>query len=403
LKQTTIPSYEAMKRLTKSTLSSVIVDMIAKYPKTGSEILFIWADITKDPELNNIRGLELTGALIEEANQIHVKYFHLLKTRIGRWNNHKCIQFIIINLNPSVGWVKDMFYDNWVNDALPERYYFEEFEVRDNDSLLEEYVQGLEDLPEEEYKRFVSNRWDYSDIPNQLIKYEWYKQCILDEYEIKPGDRAILAGDPAWEGKDSTVLGRMHGNHFGWWEEYPKQDPDLTGDLMANRAKEYHIDDNDVVVDPIGIGAATVLRLRNHKGIEPDMFYAGAAASDTDGLLALFNKRSEAHWLLREGMRQEEVTFEHHASFQKQVLAIKYIIDEKKIRILGKKEIKKEIHESPGHVDVAMMLVHKHYTTAAGLTSALLQQQVKRVTGAQLLTRAQRERREIIKQSSLGI
>lgn len=394
LKQTTIPSYEQLKRKTKSVNDSYIIDMSARY-KTGSEILFVWADITKDPDLNNIRGLELTGALIEEANQINVKYFHLLKTRIGRWNNHKCHQFILLNLNPSVGWCKEIFYDNWVDGTLPERYYFEEFKVSDNDSLHKDYVRGLDDLPEEERKRFVLNRWDYSDIPNQLIKYEWYKQCVLDQYEIKIGDRAMLAVDPAWEGTDETMLGRMHGSHFGWWEEYAKQDPDFTGDLAVERAKEYNIAQNDIIVDPIGLGAATVLRMRNHLKVEPDLFYAGAAASDMEGLLALFNKRSEAHWFLREFLRKQEGTFHHHPRFQKQVLAIKYIIDEKKIKIIGKKEIKKDIHESPGYVDIAMMLVHKFYTSVVGAESAIFKDQLRETPSGAISSRAQRERREI--------
>lgn len=403
LKQTTIPSYKKMKALTRSDGDSVIVDMVARYPNTGSEIVFVWADIAKDPELNNIRGLELTGALIEEANQIDPKYFHLLKTRIGRWNNEKCKQFILLNLNPSIGWCKDLFYDKWCDGTLPSNAYFEEFWVHDNDSLSVDYVQGLEDLPDEEYKRFVKNRWDYSDIPNQLIKYEWYKQCILDEYTIGKTDRCILAVDPAWEGNDATGLGRMHGSHIGWWEEYPKQDPDFTGDLAAARADEFHIADNDIIVDPVGLGAATVLRLRNHLKIEPDLYYSGAPAEDTDGILAIFNKRSEAHWLLREALRKQEITIQHHPSFQKQALAIKYTIDEKKIRIAGKKDIKKEIHESPTYVDLATMLVHKHFTTESGLAKQLLDRQTSNFVGAQLFGRAQRERNQIIQKQKFDV
>ena len=136
----------------------------------------------------------------------------------------------------------------------------------------------------------------------------------------------------------------MHGNHIGWWEEYAKQDPDFTGDLAAARAKEFHIADDDIVVDPVGIGAATVLRLRNQHNVEPDMYYSGQPATDSQGILAIFNKRSEAHWMLREALRKEEITLEHHPSFQKQILAIRYTVDEKKIRILDKKSIKKDIH-----------------------------------------------------------
>lgn len=402
LRQTSIPSYEAMKRKSKSVNDSYMLDMTAKYPKTGSEIMFVWADSTKDPDLNNIRGLELTGCLFEEANQIDARYFHLAKIRVGRWNNHKCKKFIMLNLNPSIGWVKDLFYDPWSSSSLPPRYYFEEFS-EDDITLGEDYKQGLADLPEEEYKRFVKNRWDYSDIPNQLIKYEWYKQCVIESYQIKSTDRSILAIDPAWEGDDDTVFGRMHGTHIGGWEAYPKQDPDVSGTLGYERAKEYGILEGDLIVDPIGVGAATALKLRNDHKFEPDLFIAGAAPENTFGMLEMFNKRSEAHWLLREAMRLNEITIEHTPGFQKQCLALKYSIDEKKFRVRPKNEIKKEIHESPGYVDVATMLIHKFKTTTSALTGELMSRQNERYVKVQAMSRAQMERAKLIRQSRMEV
>lgn len=102
LKQTTIPSYKRMKFESRSVGESIVEDMRAQY-KNGSEILFNWADVRGDPDLNNIRGLEVTGVLFEEANQIDKRYFEAAKMRVGRWNNHLCPAFIFLNLNPSLG------------------------------------------------------------------------------------------------------------------------------------------------------------------------------------------------------------------------------------------------------------------------------------------------------------
>lgn len=402
LKQTTIPSYNQMKKASRSVGFSYISDMKAIYPKTGSEILFIWADVSKDPDLDNIKGLELTGALIEEANQIDKRYFELLKTRIGRWNNEDILPFIMLNLNPALGWVKDLFYDNWRNNTLPEGHYFEEFNVEDNDSLSPEFVKGLEDLPEAEYRRFVKNNWDYSDVPNQLIKFEWYKQCAGEGlYVPQAVERRLGAIDPAWEGDDATVFGFMHGSHIGWWESYAKQDPDFSGTLGFERAKEHHIEEGDLIVDPVGLGAATVLQLRNKHNFEPYLHYGGADPYDTFGLLAMFNTRSEAHWLYREALRTEEITIDHHPDLQRQTLALKYSIDEKKIRIRPKHEIKKDIHESPGYVDVATMLIHRWKTSEGGLMQQLAERQTAGATVG-ILSRAERERAQAIKRERIG-
>lgn len=123
LKQTTIPSFEIMKHRTSTQDASKRIGMSMKY-RNGSEILFTWADITKDADLNRVKGLEVTGALIEEANEIDERYFHILKTRIGRWNNHKCPQFILLTLNPSYGWVKDIFYDPYKAGTLQKPHFF---------------------------------------------------------------------------------------------------------------------------------------------------------------------------------------------------------------------------------------------------------------------------------------
>src|SRR5690242_14600206 len=83
LKVNTIPSYK--KVLAMHEVSIPIVDMTAKYPN-GSEILFLWADITKDPDCNNVKGGEFTLLFFNEVNQIDQKYIEVGKTRVGRWN-----------------------------------------------------------------------------------------------------------------------------------------------------------------------------------------------------------------------------------------------------------------------------------------------------------------------------
>ena len=399
LKQTTIPSYNEMKRKSKSVNDSVIVGMTAKYTN-GSSIEFIWCDITKDPELNNIRGLEVNAGLFEEANQIDRKYFEIAKTRIGRWRKELCPSFIMLNLNPSLGWVKDLFYDNWLENTLPEKYYFMEFDANDAvDCSGQDYVDALNDLAPQEFDRFVKNKWDYSEVPNQLISYEWYKQCIAPEPATTGADTVLGVTDPAWDGKDSTVFARMHNTHIGWWEEYPKQDPDISGVMAYEHIKRFHVKRGDWIVDPVGIGSATVLKMRNDLKYEPDMFYGGSPATNMFGVLEIFNKRSESHWLLGECMRQNEITFTHTPAFQKQCLALTYFLDDKKIRVLGKKEMKVALGGiSPGHIDCATMLIHKWKTENSGLANELMERQNSqhRQTSS---SRAQRERQAIIMQS----
>jgi len=407
LKQTSIPSYKKMKMITKSEHISTVTDMTARYAN-GSEIIFVWADITKDPELNNIRGLELTGALIEEANQVDKKYFDLLKTRIGRWNNELCFPFILLNLNPSQGWVKELFYDNCVNHTMPDRHFFMEFDESDinlgSKKVTELFRKSLSDLPEEEYGRFVLNNWDYGEIPNQLVKYEWYKNCCLDQYFIKKTDRGLLSLDPAGEGKDSTVFARMHGNHIGWWEEYPKQDPGESGLIMIERAKELSIRKKDCIVDGIGIGSGALSIMKDRKFV-PTIFEGGRSPVLDSAFLRTLNLRAEGHWLFREGLRKEEITIQHHPKLQKECTKCTYDVSDRVIKILPKEVLKKVQHIgwSPGHLDNAIMLAHRYYTTGGNLQHELIKRQVDSILKRNVTSRADRERRQSVQNSLIGV
>lgn len=407
LKQTTIPSYNKMKRITKSFDDSFITDFSAKYPSTGSEILFIWADISKDPDLDNIKGLELDGALIEEANQIDQKYFELLKTRIGRWSN-KIKPFILLNCNPSANWVKDMFYDPWANNTLPKDYYFLQFEVFDNeDNLSGEYIKGLESLPEEEYKRYVKNVWEYSDNPNQLIKYEWYKQCLLDVYEPPKVVHNLLACDVAREGNDRTVIGRMANNHMGYWKAFKKQDTTVTGNLIKLQRKDLSVDPKDVIIDAIGVGGGVIDTCRHGEDkFSPTQFIAGKPSKKKEGIFSFFNLRTQAYWELREALKKEVITVEHHPSLQKELLCIEYTSDEKTFRVMPKAKMKSSLGFSPDYGDTAMMLIWRYINHASNMNMALLNKQLNPVSpvlkNAKGSARALRERQAIRRRQEIA-
>jgi phage terminase large subunit len=386
LKQTTIPSYKKVKKFMRSSGDSYVVDMTAKYPRTGSEIIFVWADVAKDHDLDNVKGLEVTGALIEEANQINVKYFELLKTRIGRWNNHKCHPFILLNLNPAIGWCKDLFYTPWIEKRLPANHYFLEFDKTDVEELVaspdaaemtDAFISSLNDLPEEERNRFVLNHWDYSEIPNQLVQYEWYKNCLVDESMIQKKGRGLLGLDPADQGKDPTVFGEMWGNHIGWWDEYPKQDPGDSGVIAVNKARDLGIKKSDVIIDGVGVGYGTLNAMKNEK-FHPTVFIGGEEPARKTGFLQVQNRRAEGHWLFREGCREGEITLTHSAKLQHECTKCIYTITDRTIKIHPKEVLKKAEHigHSPGHLDVAAMLAHHYYITGGDLHTKLKNRQI---------------------------
>lgn len=180
LKTNTIPSFMRVLSETDTHNSLVISDFSAKY-KNGSEILFLWLDPAKDPDNNNVKGLELSAALFEEVNQLDKESFHTVRSRVGRWNNLKSVitneckhfyPFILANCNPNNTWVKHDFYDPFIEGKLPDNVVFHESSSSDNKHLDPSYLEVLASLPDEQKERYLNNNWHYNDNPNALISLE---------------------------------------------------------------------------------------------------------------------------------------------------------------------------------------------------------------------------------------
>jgi len=365
-KQNTIPSFRKVLRYSK-TQGVDIKNMEAHYPN-GSSIVFLWADISKDPDCDNVRGGEFTLIFFNEASQISKKYYDEAKTRVGRWNEIECKDgnlrikpAIFLDFNPNYTWCRDEFYDPYIDKTLPSHIYFQLSLPIDNIFLTKDYFKSLDDLPPEEYKRYVKGNWNYGDDPNQLIKYEWYKNCKMDtQYKYSHRENIILSIDPAREGDDRTIFAYMFDNNIGKYEEFKKQDPSVSGLIALERMKEYKIDQQDIVIDSIGVGGGAVDEMKLNK-VNPFEFKGSNAASQRKGFLGLKNRRTEAYWFLREALRKQEISILHDQSLQKELLAITYKTTDKEIKIYAKDEIKKILGYSPDYADAVSMAVWRYF------------------------------------------
>lgn len=359
LKNNTIPSYR--KVLDALGKSVPIVDMKAKYPN-GSEILFLWADITKDPDCDNAKGGEFTMAFLNEANQIDPRYFAILKTRVGRWNklkyNDKTIEVkpcIFLDFNPTDNWVKDQFYNPYRDGTLPVDTFFQLSLPSDNPFNSKEYMEMLETLPEAEYNRYVKGNWDYGDDPNQLIKYEFLKDNL-----VLPRSTADRLGiDVAREGDDKSVLSFVDGTEQTGLEILNTQDVITVGDLAINRMIEKGIGAKNTSCDVIGVGGGTVdyMRARGYQinaynsGNSPDVQNKNIGGQQIKSFLQYRNRRAQDYWSLRERLLANEIKILNHADLIKELTSIKYFVKDKFIQIQAKAEIKKTLGKSPDLAD----------------------------------------------------
>lgn len=360
LKQTAIPSFKKAIGFTGTSSQPKIIDMSAKY-HNGSEIMFLWADSSKDFDYDNVKGLEVAGALFEEANQIDKGYVDIVKTRVGRWNQSTDGQylkpFIILTMNPNNEWPKTEYYDRAQDNTLPKGVFWQMTLPEDNPTITKEQWEMLNSLPENEFGRYVKGNWAYNDDPAQLITYAWYKNCLvnLDEINVDAltGD-VIMANDPKDEGKDTSVSVFMKGNTLFKVEQTRHEDEIMMAHRIEQRMNEMAIRAKNIIIDTIGVGAGTGNTLK-HKGHNITKFVSGESPESEHEFYKYRNKRAEAGWLLRDAMMNQEIAVVHSPEMQKQLLSIRYMTKDKYIQIESKDEIRKRLGYSPDIYDAVAM------------------------------------------------
>lgn len=176
----------------------------------GSEILFVNENINADPDLDAWKGLEVNGFVLEEANELSPAAWYKAIERAGSWVVPDGVQpepLILLTCNPSLGWVKETFYDPWKRNALHAPYYFQPATIADNPHIPAEYRNALSNLPEREFRRFVLGDWDsLSAAPGALWTPEMIvRNRVQSAPELK---RVVVAIDPAaTSGPDADETG----------------------------------------------------------------------------------------------------------------------------------------------------------------------------------------------------
>lgn len=302
----------------------------------GTTYEFIEADISKDPDLNKVKGLEVSGALLDEANEVSEKVFNILITRINRWNINGCPDFILLTCNPSVGWVKEKFKDKADEGKLEKPFYYIQNEFEE---IPEDTRELLKNLPENEYRRYALGDWSFSDDPAQLIQYEWLRNNFCEETDVAD----YLGIDAARYGEDRTVFAYRNGHSLVKYETFKKQDTNTSAKIAVERMKEKNIKDENVACDVVGLGAGVVdtIRALNHFIVE----YNAASASEewSNSMFQFKNYRAQTYWRLREGFRNGKFKIINNADAIRELTNIKYKVENKYISIETKDDIKRRL------------------------------------------------------------
>jgi phage terminase large subunit len=340
-------------------------DMVWEFAN-GSQVWFMELDETKDPDFNKVKGLELTAAGIDEANEVVEEAFHIVSSRVGRENRNDEPQFVLLTCNPSDNWIKDKFYTPWVKDELEPPYLFIPSLPHDNPHNNAEYLAALNGMPLQFRKRYVEGNWDYVDDSSALFPNRVLDAAMRDA----PGrGERFIGADIAREGSDNNVFALVEGSELNDLYipdiEISDEAPILnqTADELIMYASRNGITKNEawrISVDAVGLGAGVVDNCRK-KGWMVTSFKSGSSSLDLDrdGKPKFDMLRSERYFKLSQAMQEGKFHIYSKSpeleELRKDLLAHTYEVTDKQFVVESKKSLKKRLRRSPDFSDAVVM------------------------------------------------
>ena len=268
----------------------------------GSTLLFLDADINKDPLLQKIKGLEIGWFGIEEANEVAKSVYDLLKTRL-RWvlpDGATPRYEGRLTSNPEACWLIPTF----IQSTNPDEVYIEAL-TTDNYDEDSEYVRNLKDAFKDNpqhLKKYLYADWSLSDSINQLVPNEAIAACS----ERIQGNSVSLGVDVARYGDDRTAFVLLMRGNIEKIETYAQTSTVEVATKVIQLMRDYNINPENVGIDAVGIGAGVVDYLKM-QGFDVAELQGGERPEETtyDDAFKPFNLRSQMYYELRKALLPE--------------------------------------------------------------------------------------------------
>lgn len=320
----------------------------------GSEILlkdlFLYPS---DPEFDSLGSLEITGAFVDECNQITIKAWQVLKSRCRyKLKDFELIGKIFGTCNPSKNWVYGNFYKPFKVAELPSYRMFIQALPKDNPHLPESYLESLAQMDKNSRERLLYGNWEYDDDPDALCGIDDI-HAIFENDHLQ-GGKKYLTADVARMGSDKAVI-------FVWdeWIAIEKITFDISKTTDIQRAinalrTKHQIPKNNCVGDGDGVGGGVI----DNTGIKE--FVNGSKALNNENY---FNLQTQCVYFLADKINKHEIHLacdfgekEKEEIIEELEYLKSYNSDQEgKIRALPKEVIKENIGRSPDWRDALMM------------------------------------------------
>lgn len=319
----------------------------------GSEILL--KDLfyyPSDPNFDDLGSLEISGAFIDEVNQINIKARNIVKSRIRyRLDEYGLMPKMLMTCNPSKNWVYKDYYKPYKDKQLPKHRIFIPSLLEDNPHISKHYKDNLENIDEVSKQRLLYGNWEYDDNPAKMINYE--NILALWSNQAEKGQKYITC-DVARMGKDKSVIMLWDGLVVEEVKIIDKSDLQFLGNAIKEIKHRWNVANSNIIVDEDGVGGGVVDFL-NVKG-----FVNNKAALNKENYQ---NLKTQCYYVLAKMINQKEIQVKPTIIQETLIAELEQVQTYKmdtdgKLMIMPKDKVKEALGRSPDMSDAMMMRMY---------------------------------------------
>lgn len=322
----------------------------------GSEILLKdLFNYPADPDFDELGSLEITGAFIDEVNQIVLKAWNIVKSRIRfKLDEYNLIPKILGTCNPSKNWVYQNFYKPSKEGKLEHNKQFIQSLARDNKFISKHYIENLMTLDKNSRERLLNGNWEADDDPTSLIDYDNILSIFDNTFIEDKDEKHYISCDVARLGSDKAIIMVWRGFEVIKVYEYDLSRINELESVIRGLIQKYKVPNRNIVIDGDGVGGGLVDQFRNSYD-----FVNGSRALNEENYA---NLKSQCYYKLAEMIMRDEIYISDElTTTQKEniIIDLEQVKsdnkDDGKLRIISKSKVKELIGRSPDYSDALMM------------------------------------------------
>ena len=304
-----------------------------------------------DRNFDNLGSLEITGAFIDEANQITEKAKNVVSSRVRyKLDEFNLIPKMLMTCNPAKNWVYTQYYrPSKEGTQKPYRKFIQSL-VDDNEYISKHYKTQLQTLDELSKQRLLFGNWEYDATKDNLIEYD----AILNMFEQKgvEGEKYISC-DIARFGSDKTVIMYWQGLHLKKIKTLLKSAINDVVSEIRDIQQTNQVKLTNIIIDEDGVGGgakdylrckgfvnnARPLKNENYQNLKTQCYYK---------LADLINKGQV-------GIDCNDITIKNQIIEECEQVRMKDADKDGKLKIIPKETVKDIIGRSPDFADALAM------------------------------------------------